>query len=232
MSPQVFVFRPEPGFSATLAAGREIGLVLTGQSLFAIEPVAWEMPAGNFDGLLVGSANAFRHGGAKLAGLRHLPVYAVGAATAREAEAMAFSVENVGDGGLQAVLDALPAEPLSLLRLAGEERVELNLPPGISMVERVVYRSAARALTKATIDDLRSGGIILLHSATAGRHFAAQCDLAAIPRAGLHIAALAPRIAHSLGPGWAEVAVAEKPDDVALLALASDMCNKIAGLDG
>ncbi|MCR2833177.1 uroporphyrinogen-III synthase [Parerythrobacter lacustris] len=232
MSPRVFVFRPEPGFSATLAAGQRLGLVLIGEPLFVIEPVTWDMPAGDFDGLLVGSANAFRNGGAKLAALRHLPVFAVGAATAREAEAMGFAVERVGDGGLQAVLNGLADQPLSLLRLAGEERVALKLPPAISMAERVVYRSAPRTMTADTVDVLRKGGTVLLHSAIAGQHFAAQCDLAGVDRAGLHIAALAPRVAQSVGSGWAEVAIAEEADDMALLALARDMCDKIAGLNG
>lgn len=232
MTPRVFVFRPEPGFAATVAAGRDMGLTIAGEPLFAIEPVGWDMPDGRFDGLLVGSANVFRHGGAQLAGLRHLPIFAVGAATARAAEALGFAVDTVGEGGLQALLDNLAGRTLSLLRLAGAERVALELPDGIAMVERVVYRSAPRAMTRATIDALGEGGVALLHSAIAGTYFAAQCDSARIDRSRLHIAALAPRIAASVGEGWVEVQVAGRTDDSALLALARDMCNKIAGLNG
>jgi uroporphyrinogen-III synthase len=215
-----------------MAAGALLGLELIGQPLFEIEPVAWDLPGADFDGLLVGSANAFRHGGAKLAVLQDLPVYTVGQATARAAEAAGFRVKKIGEGGLQALTDDLAGRPLRMLRLAGEERVDLDLPDGIAVAERIVYRSAPRDLTGATLAPLRSGGIALLHSARAAEHFAAQYDAAGLARSGLHIAAMAPRIAQGAGLGWASVRIAERVDDSALLAMARDMCNKIAGFGG
>jgi uroporphyrinogen-III synthase len=62
-----------------LAAAR--GLVTESFALFRIAPQAWEAPAADSFALLLGSANALRHGGAALAGWRGKPAWCVGAAT-------------------------------------------------------------------------------------------------------------------------------------------------------
>ena len=84
----LIVIRPEPGCSATVAAGRAAGLDVHGHPLIAIRPRSWQTPdPAQFDALLAGSANVFRHGGPGLAGLKRLPVYAVGETTAAAARA-------------------------------------------------------------------------------------------------------------------------------------------------
>ena len=85
MSTRVFVLRPEPGLSATMERGRAMGLSMEAMPLSAAEPVAWDIPPGSFDGMLLGSANGLRHAGERLADLGQMPVYAVGEATAEEA---------------------------------------------------------------------------------------------------------------------------------------------------
>ena len=123
------VIRPEPGCSATVDMARSLGLETVGQPLFVIEPRSWQAPvAAQFDALLIGSANVLRHGGRGLAGLKALPVHAVGESTAQAARALGFSVASTGSGGLQAVLDSLPAGHRRLLRLTGDERVPLVVP--------------------------------------------------------------------------------------------------------
>ena len=87
MSTRVFVLRPEPGLSATMERGRAMGLSMEAMPLSAAEPVAWDIPPGSFDGMLLGSANGLRHAGERLADLGQMPVYAVGEATAEEARA-------------------------------------------------------------------------------------------------------------------------------------------------
>ena len=106
----VLAIRPEPGLSSTMALGRGMGLNMHGYALSQVKAVEWDiLSTKRFDALLVGSANAMRHGGANLSKLAHLPVHAVGEATAREAKAAGFSIERLGKGGLQTVLDALVA---------------------------------------------------------------------------------------------------------------------------
>lgn len=221
----LIVIRPEPGCSATVAAGRAAGLDVHGHPLFAIRPRSWQTPdPAQFDALLAGSANVFRHGGPGLAGLKRLPVYAVGETTAAAARAAGFAVAAVGSGGLQGVLDSVVPSPARLLRLAGDERVPLHLPPGLRMEERVVYASETQTMPPELIDRLRAPAIIAVHSAEALRHLTAQCVSHGIRRAPLRIAALGQRIAQAAGDGWGEVAVAALPHDTALLALARQMC--------
>jgi uroporphyrinogen-III synthase len=220
----LFVIRPEPGNGTTVAAARGLGLNAQGTPLFEVSPRDWNRPDGHFDALLIGSANALRHGGPRLAELRHLPVYAVGEATAGVARNSGFTVAAIGQRGLQDLLDRLDPGHRRLLRLAGAERVALSPPSGVELVERVVYASEPIALPEALADALRGGGIVLLHSAAAARHFAFACERLAIPRAALSLACIGPRVAEAAESGWADVQSAPEPTDCALLALARGMC--------
>lgn len=215
------VIRPQPGNAATCAAARAAGLDPRGYPLFEVIAQGWAAPdPAGFDALLIGSANALRHAGPGLAALASLPALVVGEVTAAAARAAGLRVELTGSGGLQGVVDNLPAGCTRLLRLAGAERTALALPPGVTMAERVVYASMALPLPGELAELLRSGAVVALHSAAAARHFAGQCR----QRAGIALAALAPRIAAAAGDGWDAVAVAATPDDHALLALAARMC--------
>ncbi len=218
------VIRPEPGCAATVAAARAMGLEAHGFPLFAVQPRDWSPPAaGQIDALLIGSANALRFGGVALGAFRDLPVYAVGAATAEAARETGFTVAATGSGGLQNLLDTIPAGT-RLLRLAGEQRVPLTPPTGVTMIESVVYASEAQAMPPALADLLRQRVVVLLHSGEAATHFASECDRLGIARDAITIAALAPRIAEAAGLGWAALATAETATDAALLALTSQLC--------
>ena len=64
----LYVIRPEPGCAATMRAARAMGLEAHGFPLFEVRPLGWDAPpAASFDALLIGSANALRHGGAAFA---------------------------------------------------------------------------------------------------------------------------------------------------------------------
>lgn len=219
----VIVIRPEPGNSATIAAARAMGLAAYAFPLFRVAATPWDSAApSHYDALLVGSANVFRHGGAGLARLRHLPVHAVGEATAEAATDAGFTVAEVGSGGLQSVLDRLPGK--RLLRLSGLDHIALALPPGTFIDTRVVYAVVPAAIQPNLIARLRRPALVLLHSGEAARHFAAQCDHAELPRSSIALACLAPRIAEMAGPGWKDVQIAAERSDPALLALARQMC--------
>ena len=79
----VVVLRPEPGASRTAARAEALGLDARVVPLFAIVPIEWSAPdPSDFDGIVLTSANAVRHGGEQLDELKALPVHAVGEATA------------------------------------------------------------------------------------------------------------------------------------------------------
>ncbi len=225
----LIVIRPQPGCAATAAAARELGLDVHDFPLFAIRPLDWDAPdPASFDALLIGSANALRHGRTALAGYQGLPAYAVGAATAKAARAAGLVVAATGEGGLQAIFGKLQPGHNRLLRLAGRENVPVTPPPGVTMTERVVYASEALPMPAQLTALLAAPTVVLLHSAGAARHFAAQCDLHAIPRRRIALAALGPRIAGAAGEGWADVATSANPADHALLALARELCQTVA----
>lgn len=229
MSLHILALRPEPGLAATLEKVRARGLAITGCALSEIRSVGWSCPEpAAYDGLLIGSANAILHGGAQLAQLSDKPVYAVGEATAAAARAAGFTVAMTGSGGLQGVLDAIPSfgpAPCHLLRIAGEERVALAPPFGVSFDEVIAYRSCPLPLDPAAPLLASGKALVLLHSAATAAHFAAECDRLGLARAGIALAALGPRIALAAGSGWRAVHTAPRPDEAALLAMACDVCN-------
>lgn len=222
----VLAIRPEPGCSATIAAGEREGLSIEGCPLFEIRPLPWDpLLRNSVDGLLLGSANAVRHGGVAVSQFRDKPVYAVGAATARAATQAGFSVAMVGEGELQALVERLDP-PLRLLRLTGAEHVSLEPPAGIEVDVRVVYESVPRPLPQSLAKRLGEGALVLLHSAAAARHFAAECDRHELARDTVRLASLGPRIATAAGAGWHDVRSAPEPNEAALLALAREMCHE------
>jgi len=226
----IIVIRPQPGCDATVAAAWAQALDARGFPLFIVKPVAWEPPpAESVDALLIGSANALRHGGPGLAAYNGKPAYAVGAATAEAGRIAGLDIVATSNGSLQAVLDDLRTGHRRLLRLAGRERVELSPPPGVTIVERTVYASKPQPLPGALRNLLAKPAVVLLHSAEAARHFAYLCERGGVTRAHLSLAAIGPRVAEAAGQGWRAVAAAASPDDAALLALAREMCQEPAG---
>ena len=227
MNLPVLAIRPEPGCGATVEAGRAVGLTIEPCPLWEIRPLAWDPPPPErIDGLLLGSANALRHGGPDLARFRAKPAYAVGEATAEIAEAAGFPVAATGRGGLQSLLDQVAGSRLRLLRLTGSEHVPLSPPAGIEIDTRIAYESVPLPLPEGAAERLRGGALVLLHSTAGARHFAGECDRLRVPRGAIALAALGARIAAGAGEGWRELRAAAEPREAALLALARDMCHE------
>ena len=220
------VIRPEPGNTATLAAARALGLEVHPEPLFRIVATAWvPPPVAQFDAVLIGSANAVRHGGQALAGYAALPAYVVGRATAQAARDAGFTVAASGSGGLQDLTAKLTQDGRKrVLRLAGAEHVALASAPGTAINTVVVYEAEPLQLGLVCASLLGKGAVVILHSVAAARHFAAECERQGVVRGSVALACLGPRIAAAAGDGWASVASADRPDDTTLLALAARMC--------
>ena len=226
MTKPLYVVRPEPGLRVTLETASALGLDASGCPLFSVEPVGWKAPdPAQYDGLLVGSSNVFRHGGSQLDLLAGLPVHAVGEATAEGAKDKGFLVSRTGKGGLQNLLDEMAGRDIKLLRLAGEAMVALAPPGGIAIDTRVVYRTKALELDPTVSAKMRhEGGLVLLHSGEAAKRLREECERLGLDRTTLTIAALGPRIAGMAGKGWHSVHTADRPQDADLLALAGSLC--------
>jgi uroporphyrinogen-III synthase len=191
--------------------------------LFGIRPLDWTPPDPyDFDAVLATSANAFLHGGARLAEFRDLPLYAVGAATADAARNAGFTNVLVGSGNVDDLLSSLPPE-VRLFHPCGRDRRDLSsAPQTISSV--TVY--AAEVLPLLEGFTAISDAVVAVHSPRAGTRLAELADAAGIDRSTVHIAAISEAAATAVGSGWADVASATQPTDAALLELAARLCEK------
>lgn len=217
-----------------MVAGRTLGLPMDGAPLFAIQPCEWQTPdPADFDGILLGSANAIRHGGDDLEHWRGKPAYVVGQTTAAVAKEAGFSIAMTGTGGLQELVEILAGEKLHLLRLAAIDHVPLDLPDTITLETRIAYESRTLPMERELAARILPGSIVLLHSASAAGHFAHECDRLGIATGDLHLVTLGSRIddaaVKALKPGtnWGSVRHSVHPDDTALLALAHQMCKTL-----
>ena len=206
-----------------------MGLDVRAFPLFEVRALDWKLvPPEDVDALLLGSANAVRHGGPALERYRGLPAYVVGEATAVVARKAGLKVIAIGKGGMQQVLDRLAPGHSRLLRLAGRERLDLTLPERATVTTREVYASEALPFPPELARLLADPAVVLLHSGEAAAHFAKGCTENGIARAHLALAAIGPRVAARAGTGWAALRSASEPSDAALLALAFQMCQDTA----
>lgn len=216
---RLFVFRPEPASRQTMRLAEDLGLDAVSLPLFDLEPTEWTPPeAGDFDGILLTSANTVRMAGEELNRFRSLPVHAVGEGTAVAAEVAGLGVATIGKGGIDRLLGSIGPH-VRLLHLCGEDRREPSVT-GRSITAVAVYR----AKEKPEVSGLEAleGQVAVLHSPRAARRLAALVPPEA--RSTVRIAAISEAAAEAAGTGWQEVRAAKSPNDTELLALAARLC--------
>lgn len=209
---RIAVLRPEPGNAATAAQIEALGHEAIRLPLFEVVPLDWTLadPA-DHDALILTSANTLRHGGARLARYKALPVHAVGAATAAAARAAGFEVVATGEHGVEALLtEARVAGVERALHLGGHERNEGGAP-----ITRAVAVYASDPVIIGGID-LR-GATALLHSRRAALRLA---ELVVGERSETALVAISDAVAEAAGKGWRSVNVADRPADATMIALA------------
>ncbi len=218
----VVVLRPEPGNTRTADALRARGLEARQVPLFAVVPVYWTPPnPTGFDGLLLTSANAVRHGGAALDLFKRLPVVAVGAATAAAASKAGFAVAVTGGEDARAVVaEARDRGFARLLHLAGRERAPTE--DGVEAV--TVYASEAVPMT-ADVARSFEDTLVLVHSARAATRLAELVDGAGTDRSRIALVAISRAVGDAAGTGWADIAIAPEPSDSAVVAAAAAPAN-------
>jgi len=219
MSRAIAVLRPEPGNAATAAAIEALGLTAIRLPLFEVHAIDWVAPdASRFDALLLTSANAPRHAGPGLAGLRSLPVHAVGDATAAAARDAGLEVVAVGGRDGAALVAAAAASGVRRgLLLGGRDRALASDP--IIAEAIAIYASDLMAVPVEALDRL-TGSVVMVHSPRAARRVADLIDRAGIDRRTVRLAAISAAAAQAAGDDWDRIAAAATPDDAALTALA------------
>lgn len=218
---KLFLFRPQPAADASAERARALGLEPVVTPLFEIHPVKWIAPdPAGFDGLLLTSANAVRHGGESLRAMQSLPAYAVGEATAEAARDAGLKVKKVGSGNIDDLLASVPAK-LRLMHLCGfHRRPPVN--PRQQITTACVYKSKPAVPPPAFRALPDNVGVV--HSAEAAKRLAEL--VLPVERKRIRLAAISQQAAVAAGLGWQAVAIAPDPTDDALLALAASLCDK------
>ncbi|MCC2977693.1 uroporphyrinogen-III synthase [Sphingomonas sp. PL-96] len=219
MSRPLAVLRPEPGATATVERILAAGHHALRLPLFHVEQRAWPpAAAADHDALVLTSANAVRHAGPQLAGLRALPVWAVGDATAAAATAAGLTVVATGTTGAAALLDRAWASGIRRALWLGGESLRLDGHPAVTRI-LAVYASAPTAPDAQAVRHL-SGSVVLVHSPRAARALRLLLDAYGIPPSELRLAAISSAAAEAAGPGWGAIEVAAVPTDPVLVAAA------------
>lgn len=221
---RVLILRPAPGATATARLVAQAGCEPVPVALFEVAPIAWTLPDRAFDALVMTSANAARHGGARLAALRHLPLFVVGDATAAAARAAGFERVTVGDGDADDIARLLDADldpGARVLHLCGTKR--RALPTRATVTELPVYTLVPRGLDAAEHQALAEGQVALVHAASAGARLGELMPPGARDR--MHIVAISDRAAAACGIGWRSIAVAAQPRQDAMLELVAALCD-------
>jgi uroporphyrinogen-III synthase len=195
--------------------------------LFVEEAVSWTLPdAGLYDAMMLTSARAVRLAGPQISGLSGLRVYAVGEPTAAAATAAGLAVAAIGDAGADALLARAAADGVRrLLWLCGTERRALILPAGVQIDPLAVYAMPPTIIPAYWDTLLARSPVALAHSARAASLFA---DRAASFRASIALVTISAAVADAAGVGWQWLAVADRPGDGAMLALAAKLCQDTA----
>ena len=220
---KLIVLRPEPGASETVERATALGLEARAMPLFKVGPVDWSVPdAGSFDAILLTSANAVRHAGPQLKGLRGLPVHAVGEATAAAAREAGFDIRSAGNDGVERLLGSVE-QGVKLLHLCGAHRKDVGARQAIVAIP--VYVSEALPAPEAFADV--QGATVALHSPRAAIRFAELARTAEFDRGSVRIAAISAAALAAAGDGWDRSEAARTPSDDALLAAAARLCDKV-----
>lgn len=216
---KVLIIRPQPGADATAQRFRAAGHVPTIMPLFEIQSVATTaISASGYDAVLLTSGNAVRAAEGFLKANAHVPIYAVGSATARAAEKSAITTFRVGAAGIDALAEvAVQDGHKRLLWLAGEDHSIWQPRLQVTVDTHIVYRSVARQTPDDFNAAVAGSDLVVLHSSRAAQHFAACCDEVNILRHKVALATFSDAIARNTGAGWSICIIAPLPNDAALL---------------
>lgn len=227
----VLITRPEPGASETAARVAALGYLPVVAPLLEISTLQTTLPpSAHVQAILATSGNAIA---ALPASHRHLPLFAVGEATAERARAAGFvHVSSAdGDSGALASLVAQSCERSagSLLFACGRDQGQALAGDlrarGFAVVRRVVYAAASPGVLPDTAREAFASGNLtaaLFFSAETARHCVRLLRAARLHEAVRSVDALAigrPAAMALQALPWRQTRVATQPNQDAMLAL-------------
>lgn len=212
----MLVTRAADDAAATAARLTALGHEAIVAPLLAPRVLAWTPPGGRLDAVALTSPRALM-GGVPVA-LLDLPCFAVGAASAGAARAAGFARIRAGHEGAHALWAAIAAAGAArVLWLAGRERTEAAVPPGLDVVVCETYAVDLVPLSPAAVEALRASDITaLLYSARTAAWFAAEVDAHVVARGSVRVAALSEAVLAAAGSGWRYARAAVVPTEAAL----------------
>lgn len=196
-----------------------------------LAPVAreWQPPDAAIDALIFTSPQGPAFAGDGVSRYRGLPAYAVGARTARAAQAGGFTDVREAGGDVGALLAAVAAAGHAhVLHLAGAQRTAAAVPATLRVLVRAVYEAELAPLTAEAQAALRAGATdwALLFSTRSAAHFASLIDALGADRSTLSIAAISPAALAAAGAGWRAAVAAPTPNEAGILAASGLSCDK------
>lgn len=229
----VLVTRPEPAASQTAQRLRALGHEVTVDPMLRIAPTRAALPEGPFDAVAFTSINGVKAFAAHPQGpdFFHLPAFAVGPRTAKEARAAGFSQVADCDGDASALAGRIAAAlPVGarVLNPAGEDRAAdlqaLLAAPGITLDLAIIYAAEpADALSEEARAALAAGTVTAaLHLSQRTVKTLLRCVAAAGltgQLAGVRELCLSEQVAEPLVKAGMKVEVAAAPNEDALFAL-------------
>lgn len=219
----VWITRARPGALVTADRVRALGFEAIVDPLLAVETLHAEIDLTQVAALAFTSANGVE-AFARQSAARTLPVFAVGRATARAAEAEGFASVSSADGDVEDLGRLIAGSASGPVLWAGAREpagdlVALLRGRGVMARGVAVYETVDRAPSAEILARLDAPLTALLHSPRAARGLAAILRGKPAPalRALCLSEAVAAPLAGLVAPGSA--AFAERPDETALLEL-------------
>jgi uroporphyrinogen-III synthase len=221
----LLILRPVPANQQTALAAIAAGLDAHCTPLFEISAVTWEAPDPSpYTGVMMTSGNAARYAGIALQEYLHLPLFAVGDATAVAAREAGFASVVSGDKDVSRLLAQIATlGKHHILHLCGADLVAADAI-GISIDRRVVYAAKSNPPSSGLAALVQQKPVVMLHSPRAAAEFALISDKTRADRSTITLIAISENTAASAGDGWEEVAIAAVPRDDALIELARQYC--------
>ncbi|QQR36665.1 uroporphyrinogen-III synthase [Devosia oryziradicis] len=230
---KMLVTRPEPDAQATLARLDALGIAATAAPLMVRQTLDASLPPPDgFTAMVLTSANAVRSllDRGVLDHYRHLPVFAVGDRTAREASEAGFERVSSAAGAFQDLVNAMTIArvPGPIFYPTGRHQsadlAKALAPLGVMVVTAKIYDMvAADALPEAILDELGDSiGAVLAYSRRSAEIFAhLAASLSPTKRRSLAMLCLSEAVAEPLLEArFSRISLADRPDEDAMMTLA------------